>query len=516
MSRLVSEASKYFNWWTSTLVSCVPGNLVSFYRKFNRPFDYVIAHQGETVFIQDASGRIIESRSESTSIVKASADETPDIDFDIGAVDDDDPSGENQILNIGATPPDQDITEQTEVVRQLFGTNNNNDLQHTVFDNTLTDENTLVFNREDNTTRLVDLVKDQDTVIIDDDQGTLLTKTQTAVAAKDTTVLYMSDQGKIRPVDPGTAHSEEETNVDFLLNEAEETEEGGATNAQFNLAASLARQHQGKKRCLYLLPDERVFSLQLSYPIQALENIENVLRFDLEKHIPLSFHEVRFFYALNVSPAQDTVEVDTVVIKTEDYDALQNAFAFDSSHSVVCTTQRFLQNYGVKINFLDRKRSDARNSWLNACNIHNLLNVVLLLTLLAVPYLMYQQAENRMQTVGADELKKVSSIVTTINQLNAESVMAAELSAELESRQRMIVLLATLSEVIDTDAWITRLSYKNGDIKIKGEAVSATTVSDNLNRSGLFENIKFVSSIVKNPKTQKESFELSMKVKNDA
>lgn len=515
MSRLISEAGKYFNWWTSTLFSCVPENLVSIYRKYNRPFDYVIANQGDTVFIQDANGRIMDSRSGSLPVSGDKADDNPEIDFNIGAVDDE-AAVENSVLDIGAAPVDPDITEQTEVVRQLFSSSTDGGDQQTIFDNTLTDENTVVVNREDNTTRLVDLVKDQDTVIIDDDQGTLLTKTQAAVA-RDTTVLYMSDQGKIKPVDPDAARSEEEdSKVDFLLHELEESETDDISDEQFNLAASLASQYCGKRRCLYMLPDERVFSLQLSYPIQALENIDNVLRFDLEKHIPLSFHEVRFFYALNVSASQDKVEVDTVVIKTEDYDALQSAFAFDNSHSVVCTTQRFFTNYGVRINFLDRKRSNSNRRWMKAGSIHNAVNLALLIILLATPYVLYQKAAGKMQPVSAEELRKVSSIVSTINQLNAESVMAAELSSELESKQRMIVLLSTLSEVIDTDAWITRLSYKNGEIKIKGEAVSATTVSDNLNKSGLFENIKFVSSIVKNPKTQKETFELSMKVKNDA
>lgn len=515
MYRLVSEAGRYFHWWTATLGSCIPQNMVSIYRKYNRPFDYVIAHQGDTVFIQDGNGRIIDSSTKIAPEVDDSKVAGSDIDFNIAAVDNADTVEADQVLDIGVAPADRDITDQSEVVRQLFSSDSDAGDQHTMFDNTLTDENTVVFNREDNTTRLVDLVKDQDTVIIDDDQGTLLTKTQTVVA-RDTTVLYMSDQGKIKPVNPDTAKSEEAPKVDFLLNEIEDPDVEGSVDAQFQLAATMARKNRARKRGLYLLPDERIFSLQLSYPVQVLDNIDNVLRFDLEKHIPLSFHEVRFFYALNVSPVRDKVEVDTVVLKTEDYDALQNAFSFDVSNRVVCTTQRFFKNYGIRINFLDRKRSEARSRWLNVGSMHNFVNIALLLTLLATPYILYQKAASQMQPVGAEELKKVSSIVSSINQLNSESVMAAELSTELESRQRIIVLLSTLSDVVDTDAWITRFSYKNGEIKIKGEAVSATTVSDNLNRSGLFGNIKFVSSIVKNPKTQKETFELSMRVNNDA
>jgi general secretion pathway protein L len=328
--------------------------------------------------------------------------------------------------------------------------------------------------------------------------------------------LYISEHGKIRAVEsPAIKAENSENKVDFLLNEDEEVE-SSEVDPQFSLAASMARRYQRKKRCLYLVPDERVFTVNLSYPIQALENIDNVLRYDLEKHIPLSIPEVRFFYALNISADRKMVNVDTVVIKADDYDALQQVFDDSHGHAVVCTSKNFYKKYGLRINFLDRKSAEDEQSWITWKNLHAAFNFALLLILLALPYYLYQNAFDAIESKSKKEVQKVSSIVSTINRLNSETDLGSKLAVEFTPQQRMVYLLAQLSEHIDSDAWITRFSYENGEIKVKGEAASATTVSDSLNQTGLFENIKFVSSIVKNPKTGKESFELSLRVKPDA
>ncbi len=508
MSNMLSVFNKYFNWWITTLLSCLPEKLLAYFKKYNRQVDLVIAHKGESIFIQDGNSQIIDSISVKTT---ASSDEILDaeLDFSIRADSGDAPDHIIGDINI-------DQVDQTEVVRHLFKnrSTSDNSFQSESIEVRDNEDTTILFNREDCTTRLLDIVKEEDTVIIKDDQGTLLTFNPQASTAQEDTVIYFNDRGTMRPVERETK-PEITTDIDFVLNEPDIQQSDDSADI-FYLAAGLARKYKRRKKCLYLLPDERVFSLTLSYPIEVLENIETVLRFDLEKHIPLSFHEIRYFYALNINKPQDKVDVDIVVIKTTDYNVLQNAFDFNQNDPVICTTQYFYKNYGTKVNFLEQNSKTNRKSLINGGRFHIALNLFLLSTLLILPYYLYYQELLTTEVKSDQEIQKVSSIVSTINELNSEISLGSKLSLNIKNDLRMVYLLAQLSENIDTNAWITRFTYKNGEVKIKGEARSATSVSDSLNDTGLFESIKFISSIVKNPITQKESFELSLRIKSDA
>ncbi len=509
---------KYFNWWTNTLFSCLPANWLAYFKKYNQQVDLIIGHDDDKIFIQDGTGKIIHSTSLKLS-GEANIDE--EVDFAIQA-------DSHDSVDILMETEDTDKTEiidqteqidQTNVVRHLFKNKSFDQQSHntdSIYVNS-GEDTSILFNRDELTTRLVDLVDDEDTIIINDDQGTLLTVSPNALKEKEETLLYFNDHGKMRPVDRNQ-NTETDTAVDFLVNEVDETVDPQNNDSAYiyNIAASLAQKYKGRRKCLYLLPDENVFSLKLNYPVEVLENIESVLRFDLEKHIPLNFQEVRYFYALNINKPQDKVEVDIVVIKTSDYIDLQNAFEFDQDNPVICSTPYFYKNYGTKVNFLEVKRSSESGSILNVKNFHLALNVILLCVLFALPYYLYHQQKLSTEVKTDQEIKKVSSIVSTINKLNSEIKLGAKLSSKIKNDLRMIYLLAELSDNIDSTAWITRFTYKNGEVKIKGEAKSATSVSDGLNDTGLFESIKFISSIVKNPQTQKESFELSLRVKSNA
>jgi len=76
-------------------------------------------------------------------------------------------------------------------------------------------------------------------------------------------------------------------------------------------------------------------------------------------------------------------------------------------------------------------------------------------------------------------------------------------------------LLTLLSESIGDQAWLHDLQLEGDRLRIKGEAESASAVSDDLYRSEAFDEIRFISSIVKNAASGKEAFEIGMKVKPD-
>lgn len=503
---ILSVTGKYFHWWTSTLKSCVPTQVQKLVKKYNSDVELIIRHQGGGVFLQNSRGQVIDSISADADAQSELKD--AELDFDLSA-----DAQETTDTDLDATHID--LSGHSEVIHHEFNKREPGVSDFTLdqIDLTDRDSSTLVFNREDKTTRLTGLMTEDDTLVIQDDQGTLLNIASEKDEERDSTVLYYSDRGKIRAIESKKEqHLEQDIDVDLGVENPVRED----FCIEFNLAASLLDKNPGNKKCLYLIPDDRVFSLVLNYPIETLQNIENVLRYDLEKHIPLNFQEIRFFYALNILSSKGKVDVEVIVIKTTVYNQLLLAFESEKQREITCTTRHFYQHFGSKINILGNRSDHKSSSMLNMGNLHTALNIILLAALLAYPYQISYQQLASIQPKTSAEIKKAGEIVSTINQLNSEIELGKKLNAQIKKEHRMVDLLARLSESIATDAWISRFTYKNGEIKLKGEAFSATSVSDDLNDMGIFESIKFTSSIIKIPNTNKETFELALKLKTDA
>lgn len=497
--QLFVESKKYFNWWISTLNSCVPAPAVKIFKKYNKDVELVIRHQGDTIFLQDGNGRIIDTISTNYFIQNVEPENTG-LDISLYAVE------------------NSDISVQTEIIQHEIKNEASQSLDSKLEEIDLTDSDdvTIVCKKEDKTIRLMELVSEDDTLVLQDDQGTVLDINSNTKNEGDSTIIYYSDKGKIRQLEN---NKEKSTGQNIDINLAEEDlaqDKMEQTTDEFNIAAGLLEKHSGNKKCLYLLPDEKVFSIVLNYPVEVLENIENVLRYDLEKHIPLNFNEVRFFYGLNILSAKKKVDVEVMVIKSTVYDQLVAAFESQKKRELICTTQHFYKQFGTKINILGNRKGDHQESKINLSSLHTVINVMLLIGIFVIPYQVYINELNEVKPKTNTEIKKAGSIVASINQLNQEMELRNKLNRQISNDYRIVELLAQLSEQISTDAWISRFTYKNGEIKLKGQAVSATSVSDDLNDTGLFESIKFISSIIKNPNTKKETFELSLKVKSDA
>ena len=472
MKRFISLIIGFFRWWYATLLSCLPQSWSSYFGGIDKNIDLVIVHQGNTVFIQTEKGKIIDSITLKNEEVEKS-------------------------LNADG----QRIESNSNVVS----------LQPL---NIAKEEDVTIFDDDDKTTQYLDINSDsdEDTVIILNEKGL---SDHVNTDTNENTLVFHNDGGRIRQVQSSSMNSDVDEIV--LQNESQNSSfQNYEELDEYEAVARLLAMYQSNKKCLYLLPDNKVFTIILSYPIQVIQNIESVLRFDLEKHIPISLKEVRYFYALNINSAQSKVSVEVAVIKLQDFDLLNSILEPYIDKALVCTTDNFFKKFGKKINFVEKVFEQSWYSIFKVSNVHLLFNSALLLLLLALPYYLYQQYSGALIVNTSEEMKRVQSIISSMNSISAESKFWETLSQQISDVPRLTKFLSIMSEEIDQQAWLSRYSFKNNEIRIKGEAVSATAVSDELSDTGLFESIKFVSSIIKNARTDKESFELLLRIKSGA
>ena len=537
-----SYAKRFFFWWIQNLQSCLPEKWVSFLSGARARYDLVITHQGDSILVVTDQGEVLDGVSQCENstfdVTSLAAEETAGPRFSntqlraaAKLVPDRDPP-----LSLDADSPDIDVTDSGDdfdvekldlllgdtgqgpgdraAATQLFDPANMGNVFSLKIQRD--DDATVLLEGPDETTQFLDSDSEEDTVILKSDQGKLLQFESGGPEVRNSTVLFHNYGGKIRRVDSSDSDSQVSGGNDQSPLSHFEDRVSDTDSSDYVVVSKLLGVHQGNKRCLYLLPDSKVLVLNLSFPIEAIQDIDTVLRYDLEKHIPSSEQEVRYFYALNFDPGREKVNVEVAVIKSEQYDILNLALAPFLEAGLLCTTERFYTKYGSKINFLEQTAKRDWRAFFKFSNLHLTFNWALLLLLLVTPYLALYSGFESIEAKSADEVSRVTELVSDFNATRAESSYGSMLLEQINKTPRTTEMLSVFSTHINKQAWLHQFSYKKNEFKIKGEAESATAVSDDLNGTGLFQSIKFVSSIVKNARSGKESFELLLMLKPDA
>jgi len=369
---------KFKRWWVSTLVSCLPDSWEKRLTNLGSQFDLVVERRGNTVFLLNSKGAIIESvdidkqaemkdaesitqqdvtvhlsKSDLSAAANLVSDEDPPMRLSTTSLDFDTATHTN-----GLNDEPLDIVLNDPMLKKDARESNVELPGHIDLDNVVAlsqgikTDATVLLDNEDQTTRLLDSTQilDDDTIIVQGNQGKLLQFETAGSDSRESTILFCNDGGKIRQVDSGEFDNSE---LNTASENQSELDEYPIHSAEYGAVVSLLDRHMGNKKCLYILPENKVFALNLSYPVEVMQDIESVLRYDLEKHIPLSFKEIRYFYALHTNAQSKQVNVEVAVIKAMEFDLLNLSLSPFVKKGLFCTTGKFFEKYGRKINFLE-------------------------------------------------------------------------------------------------------------------------------------------------------------------
>ena len=482
MKILSKWPASFFSWWKDSLLSCLPQGVAKGLTNLSNKFDLIIAQHGETVFIQNAQGKIINSISSGVD------EEVPDDSIvnitELNTKSEDTPTDGETIVFINKTTGKHHSQQETDITVTEY------------------DE----FEDIDKTAQIYEFISRQSNESTDFN----VAQPDTGYAENENTRVFINDGGRMRSVNPHSLDNEDrqEEIID------QKSGQSGYQNI-YERVAFLLGKYQRNNKCLFLIPDEKVFFLSLSYPIEASENIDNVLRHNLEKHVPLNFDEIHYFYTLNTNADDKKIEVDVAIIKTSELNLIDDALRPYLKKGLVCSSQSLFQKFGSRINIKKPDKDTYGSSFFRYSSLLKAVNVVLLLALMALPYQFYLKQKSSLPDYSDTDIKRVKSIVASLKGIDRENKYRQDLIAQLNREPRVIDLLSTLSDIIAPQAWLSSFSFKGDEIRIKGEAVSAAIVSDNLNKAGLFDSIKFVSSIIKNTTNDRETFELLLRVKSN-
>lgn len=269
----------------------------------------------------------------------------------------------------------------------------------------------------------------------------------------------------------------------------------------------------GASRCDVLLDAALVLESPVTLPIEAARELRRVLAFSMDRYTPFEADEVYFdFRVVRRDVRQRKVDVILYAVARSTVDNIVSRLA--AAGLVAVTVDVAAPDGGrLGINLLPTLPHHAgrMTGHLNAALV--VLAVVLLLAVLAVPLWHRQQAVAQLEQELAQLVPEVQAVERLQATVDAQRARVAQIQQRKATTPAVLEVLLELTRLVPDEAWAGQVEWRNGRLKLTGEAEAASALMQTLTASGYFADPRFEAPLTQNPKSERERFVISLTVK---
>ncbi len=249
-------------------------------------------------------------------------------------------------------------------------------------------------------------------------------------------------------------------------------------------------------------------------PLAALENLREVLAFEMDRHTPFKADEVYFDYRLlSTNRAAMRLNVDLVVVTRARADEAVQCLTDWSLDPDRMEIDGGLEDQSTQFNLLPAsmmRANGGRFQWLTA------VGVVTACILLAIA--VYVPINQKQET-----LKLVEARLSAVHAEAAEATALSEQVGELLKRGQFVVerknkrptvadLLNEVTEILPDNTWLIQFGWKGDRLVLSGYSASPSTLIGLLEQSELLTEVRFSSPVTVDQRIGLERFNLSATV----
>lgn len=270
-----------------------------------------------------------------------------------------------------------------------------------------------------------------------------------------------------------------------------------------------------KAECVLRLTSAQSLQKVIYLPLAALENLAQVIGFELDRYTPFTAEQVYFSTVTLGKTEHGQVQILLILTPRVLLDRqLADLEAWGvRPQRVECQPSSDAVPQPASYNLLpDRYRQNGNRL---SQSLHWLLNTVLLLLTLAIliwPVWMEGESvdylksrikalEKQTRTVEAQQLE--------IDALHAETQKLIDIK---RSSPALLAVLNELTTLLNDETWLTHMQYADKHMQIQGQSPSASALIGVLENSEFFNNVSFVSPLTQDKISGRERFQISMDV----
>lgn len=264
-------------------------------------------------------------------------------------------------------------------------------------------------------------------------------------------------------------------------------------------------------KVVLLLPPGRTLRKVIALPAATESGLDNVLRFEMDRHTPFSSDQVYFGYRIvQRDRAHQRLQVELLVVPRDYLDGLLQRLDELGVHPATVSLGGGEDNWsGNGINLLPgSRRRERRRDWRTDRRLQAGLGLVVLALLVGFPLL-----EQRREIANLTEaLEKPRAAAERAAQVRAELQRleggGGYLRAQQEKAPAILLTLNELTQLLPDTTWLSRFELSEDRVRMEGESAEASALIALFEKSQTLQNVTFASPITSNPRTQKDRFSL--------
>lgn len=257
---------------------------------------------------------------------------------------------------------------------------------------------------------------------------------------------------------------------------------------------------------------------ELTFPIAAAENLQQVIAYEIDRLTPFNKDQVYFSVKL-VEKNKQTGIVRLILVLTpkDKLDALLDELTALTLHPSLIDYEPVSNQPKSDVshyNLLPAHRRENKIPWHSY--VHGGLTALFFL-LLTVAMVLPVWLESRAVAALRDDIAVIEKEARAVENIQAEIdaviVRAQQLIAKKQQSPAIVDILNTLSELIKDDTWLNYLRFNEGRLQFQGQSPAASALISKLEESELFANARFVSPVTRDRLSGLERFQLSVDIK---
>jgi general secretion pathway protein L len=280
------------------------------------------------------------------------------------------------------------------------------------------------------------------------------------------------------------------------------------------LAAVPRAARNGATGLVLRYPASRALRTPVALPLAAERNLAEVVGFEFERLVPFSRSDVYYAYRVTARDKQaQQLRLDLFVLPRSEVAALSRTV--DSLGLRVAgleVAEPGRDGRVTPIPLSDRESGSTRRAGRGI--VIGLSAAVALLALLcvAIPFWQASGAIAGLRAQMGEARRQAETAAALQKQIEAKRQEEQFLSERRRAMPTVTELLATLTQMIPDDAYLTELSINGDRVRLVGAASSATALLTLIAQSPAFRGAAFQSPIVQDPRLNRERFDITASI----
>ncbi|HZA67623.1 MAG TPA: PilN domain-containing protein [Geminicoccaceae bacterium] len=278
------------------------------------------------------------------------------------------------------------------------------------------------------------------------------------------------------------------------------------------LKAAIARAHGRRRRTIVRLPPQRGLRKTLELPVAARDDLDQLLRFEMDRLTPFRAEEVVFAHRIAQIDSQSRRM--TIELHLAPKSVVEGALAYTRSLGLVPARVELAAPDATDDDGLDLLPDESGRTYGMSRLNRSLAVLAVLLALAAIGIPLHHQRSTVADLeveVGAAKAEAEASLELR-ERLEQVSASTDFLAAEKIRVPMTSLILAEITRVVPDQAYLLQLDWEGGTLQIQGMAEGAAALIAILDGSPMFGAPQFRSPVTPDRRTELEHFHVSVEL----